>query len=238
MSDIALITGAAKRTGRALVTGLAQRGWDVIIHCHQSLAEAQLLQCEVEAIGRKAFIYSADLTSLNDIEQMTKGICKQFDHIKLLVNNVGNYPIQPLMATTPHQFQQLLQSNVQAPLILVQQLAHILTDALIINMGCAGVEYPLVNANAPAYQISKSALLSITRTLALELAQNNTRVVMISPGHLSNSIDLPDDSDMHFPLKRPGSIRDILATIDYLLGAGNYVTGTNIDIGGGYKLKL
>ena len=111
-----------------------------------------------------------------------------------------------MINTPPEQFQQLLQTNLQAPLALVQQLLPLLDGGLVINMGGAAVEYTLVNQSAPAYQISKSALLGITRSLALELASRHIRVNMISPGHLENSVDLPEDIQSNFPLNRTGTV--------------------------------
>lgn len=236
-SNYALITGAALRTGREIALGLAHRGMNIVIHYNQSKEQADQLQKEIEQLGVEAIRIHADLSIESDIYQLGEQLSQQISGLQLLINNVGNYPRQRLLDSSYSEFQRLLQTNVQAPLAIIQTLDHLLVErSLIINMGCAGVEHNLANLQAPAYQLSKAALLNMTKVLALELASKKIRVNMISPGHLTNSIDLPNDIDELIPLGRAGTVDDILATIDYLLVDDNAVTGTNIDIGGGFRL--
>ncbi len=105
----------------------------------------------------------------------------------------------------------------------------------MINIGYAGVERLQANPAAAPYEISKVGLLILTRSLAAAYGPRGVRCNMISPGQLSNSVDLPDDLAAEIPLGRAGTLDDVAQAMEYLLGA-DYVTGTNINVAGGYRL--
>ncbi|MCG2634668.1 MAG: SDR family oxidoreductase [Gammaproteobacteria bacterium] len=237
----ALVTGAAQRTGRGLALALAEAGADICIHYHRSGAEAESLQARIEAIGRRAWLLPADLAQPGSAEALIEQVKTEVGEINILINNVGNYPLMSPLEHSPELLRQTLETNLLAPFALIRSAVPLLQAAEtadVINIGYAGVEYALGHLRAMAYQISKTALLQLTRSLALELGPMGIRINMVSPGHLENSVDLPTVIDTHVPLGRAGRIEDITGAVLYLLQPGSYIHGANLEVSGGYRMSL
>ncbi len=238
----ALVTGAARRTGRAIALGLARAGADLVVHYHSSEQQAQEVCAACRQFGVQAEPLQADLgdpaiaaTQVGETVRATGG------SLDILVNNVGNYPVGTPLELDYAAFSNLLNTNLLAPYMLVRELAPLLRaagGADVINIGYAGADTVAANRHAMAYQISKTGLLIMTRTLAQELGTDGVRVNMVSPGQLENSVDLPERVGDHVPLGYAGAESDIVSAILYLLQEGRYISGANLDVGGGYRLGL
>lgn len=239
---VALVTGAARRTGRGLALALARAGADVVVHYGRSRQEAESAVAEIIALGRRGFAISADLAVPGQAEALIETALARAGRLDLLVNNVGNYPLGDPLGLPPDQFRATLETNLTAPYALIRAALPALTASgagHVINLGYAGVEHPVANTRAMAYQISKAGLLVLTRSLAQALGPRGVRVNMVSPGHIDNSVDLPADIASHVPLGRPARIDDIAGALLFLLSpAGAYITGANIEVAGGYRLSL
>ncbi len=238
----ALITGAARRTGACIAIELAGAGADVVIHYQHSQQQAEQTAVSCRELGVDAVTVSADLSQPQAAaEQIDEQIGRTGLPVNILVNNVGNYPVGGPLQLPTAEFADLLGTNLLAPYALIRQLAPMLgggAEADIINIGYSGVEHTVANRHAMAYQISKAGLLIMTRTLAQELGPQGVRVNMVSPGQLENSVDLPTDINQQIPLGYAGAEEEIASAIIYLLGEGRYISGANIDVGGGYRLGL
>lgn len=237
----ALVTGAAKRTGRAIARKLAEAGADLVLHYHRSAEQAAQLARELGASGRRVIALGADLSSAQNAERLIEQIDQQLGALDILVNNVGNYPEVAPLAQTADEFAATLATNLIAPYALIRAALPMLRRAPaadVINLGYVGSGHVLANRHAMGYQISKTGLLVLTRTLAQELGPVGVRVNMVSPGHLDNSVDLPARIAAHVPLGRAGSPDEVADCILYLLTRGAYITGANIELAGGYKLGL
>ena len=238
----ALVTGGAIRTGRAIALQLAAAGADLLIHYHQSAQQGQQTAEDCRCLGIKVETVSADLGQPEQAGEVIRAAAESHGlKIDILVNNVGNYPNSGPLGLAPSQFGDLLSTNLIAPYALIQALLPQLSKAAeadIINLGYSGAEHPVANQHAMAYQISKTGLLILTRTLAQQLGPDNIRVNMVSPGQLDNSVDLPESLADHIPLGYAGSESDIAETIEFLLTQGRYINGANIDVGGGYRMGL
>jgi NAD(P)-dependent dehydrogenase (short-subunit alcohol dehydrogenase family) len=105
----------------------------------------------------------------------------------------------------------------------------------IINIGVAGNQLNQAEGFATDYYVSKSALLQLTRSLAAEYAADGVHLNMVSPGQLANSIGEVGGAPGQVPMGRDGSFEDVFQAVEYLLKA-DYVTGANIEVGGGYRL--
>jgi len=239
---VALVTGAARRTGRGLALALARAGADVVVHYGRSRQEAESAVAEITALGRRGFAVSADLAVPGQAEALIETALACAGRLDVLVNNVGNYPLGDPLGLAPDAFRATLETNLTAPYALIRAaLPALLASGTgqVINLGYAGVEHPVANTRAMAYQISKAGLLVLTRSLAQALGPRGVRVNMISPGHIDNSVDLPADIASHVPLGRPARIDDIAGALLFLLSpAGAYITGANIEVAGGYRLGL
>lgn len=239
---VALVTGAARRTGRGLALALARAGADVVVHYGQSRLDAESAVAEIAALGRRGFAISADLAMPGQAEALIEASLTQAGRLDVLVNNVGNYPLGDPLGLSPDAFRATLETNLTAPYALIRAALPALVASgagQVINLGYAGVEHMIANTRAMAYQISKAGLLVLTRSLAQALGPQGVRVNMVSPGHIDNSVDLPADIESHVPLARPARIDDIAGALLFLLSpAGAYITGANIEVAGGYRLSL
>lgn len=239
---VALVTGAARRTGRGLALALARAGADVVVHYGRSRDDAESAVAEIAALGRRGFAIPADLGRPGDAERLIQTALEHAGRLDVLVNNVGNYPLGEPLGLSADDFRDTLETNLTAPYALIRAAQPALVASGIghvVNLGYAGVEHLVANSRAMAYQISKAGLLVLTRSLAQALGPQGVRVNMISPGHIDNSVDLPVDIQSHVPLGRPARIDDIAGALLFLLSpAGGYITGANIEVAGGYRLAL
>jgi NAD(P)-dependent dehydrogenase (short-subunit alcohol dehydrogenase family) len=237
-TPVAVVTGGARRLGRHLCLTLAARGSDVVILYRSSEEEARALVQEIAATGRRARARAVDVSVESEVAAAFSEIARAEGRVDLLLNNVGNYNPQDVTRLTPAVWDATLASNLSgAYYCCFHALALMPAGGNIINIGMAGLEGIRANTRGADYYVSKTGLLSLTRSLAVGYASRSIRVNMVSPGQLDNSVDLPspDEIGLTVPLGRTGELRDVAQAVEYLLEA-TYVTGANIDVAGGYRL--
>ncbi|MDY6830132.1 MAG: SDR family oxidoreductase [Pseudomonadota bacterium] len=238
---VALVTGGAQRTGRDIALALAEAGADLVVHYRQSAAAADSLRRAVRDLGRRCWCFAADFSDPAAVTALAARVTEEVGVLDVLVNNVGVYPVARTLAQTPEDFAATFQTNLFAPYALIRGCMPLLINSeagQVINIGYAGTELLTANTHAATYQLTKTALLLLTKNIALEYGPAGVRANMLSPGQLDNSVDLPDRAEQAIPLGRPGTPADIAAAILFLLTTGSYITGVNLDVAGGYKLAL
>ena len=235
----ALVTGSSVRTGRALVLALAARGWRVVVHGKDSSAqEAEETAAECRRIGGEAVVALQDISCPEGCEALAASVPE--GPLNLLVHNVGIYPKGSAMDTDAATLSRTLRTNLEAP----WQLSRLLVPRMepgssIVALGYVGLQSLAGTRNATAYSVSKTGLLVLVKSLALELGGRGIRVNMVSPGQLENSVDLPADIARRVPLGRAGRIEDVVNAILWLASEeAAYVTGQDLDVAGGLMLAL
>lgn len=237
-APVAVVTGGARRLGRHLCLMLATRGYDIVILYRSSGEEARALVQEIAATGRRARAMAVDVGDEPQVAAAFAEIARDGARVDLLLNNVGNYNPQEVTKLTPAVWDATLTANLSgAYYCCFHALALMPAGGNIINIGMAGLEGIRANVRGADYYVSKTGLLSLTRSLAVGYATRQIRVNMVSPGQLDNSIDLPppDEIGLTVPLGRAGALPDVAQAVAYLLDA-TYVTGANLDVAGGYRL--
>lgn len=236
LSRIALVTGGARRLGRHLVMSLSRAGFGVVIGYRTSEKQAHDLATAIGNVGRYARTVRADVSDKVDVAAMFASVERDEGRLDLLINNVGNYEPEHLRHVTPEDWDECIQANLSGAFYCCYHARPLLerTRGQIINIGYAGVDALVANPWATPYQVSKTGLLVLTKSLA-EAYAPAVRANMISPGQLENSKDLPEDLSRSIPLGRAGAMDDVAQALNYLIDA-NYVTGVNIDVAGGYRL--
>lgn len=235
-SQVALVTGGAKRLGRRLVEDLAARGYTVIVNYLSSESAADEVVAGIRARGGRARRHRCDVGSSADVAAMFESIAATEGRLDVLINNVGNYAPTPVLQLGVDQWDATLRSNLSGPFYCCRAALPLMTSGgCIVNIGYAGVEALVANPEATDYQVSKTGLLVLTKSLAAAAAPRGVRVNMASPGQLANSVDLPDDVVATIPAGRAGTLDDMSAAITFLIDS-DYVTGQNIDVAGGYRL--
>jgi NAD(P)-dependent dehydrogenase (short-subunit alcohol dehydrogenase family) len=235
---VAVVTGGARRLGRHLCEVLAGRGYRVVIVYRSSEADAADLVRDLLAQGAQARAVRADISLRADVQRVFEEVAATEGQVDLLLNNVGNYNPQDVTKLDPEVWDATLAANLSGAYYCCYHALRVMPNGgQIISIGMAGLEGIRANRRGADYYVSKTGLLSITRSLAAGYADRHIRVNMVSPGQLDNSIDLPppDQIGLEVPLGRAGTMRDISQAVEYLLDAP-YVTGVNIDVSGGYRL--
>ncbi len=235
----ALVTGAGRRIGRAIAIDLARAGWAVAIHCHKSQAEAAEAAREIEAAGGKATVLAADLAHEAQVAALVPRAVEALGPLGCLVNNASVFEMDTVATADRESWDRHLEPNLRAPLALVQAFAQALPSdqgGVIVNM----LDQRVWNLTPYflSYTVSKSALWTLTRTLALALAPR-IRVNGIGPGP---ALPSPRQSAAQFarqcalmPLGRGPSIEEICATVRFILATGS-MTGQMIALDGGQHL--
>jgi pteridine reductase len=235
---VVLITGAARRIGAALARGFHAAGANVVIHCHRSLHEAELLCDELNAQrASSARTAPADLLDLPALPTVIERALATFGRLDVLINNASSFFPTPLAQITAAQWDDLVGTNLRAPLFLSQAAAPHLRSAhgLILNMVDIHAQRPL--PRHPVYSTAKAGLVMLTRALARELGPE-VRVNAIAPGPVlwpdtGMEQSLKKEIISKTLLKRSGSPEDIVRAALFLALEAPYVTGQILAIDGG-----
>ena len=239
MRGTALITGAARRIGRALAVTAAEAGYDIAIHHRGGADEAGQLAAEIRAMGRAAEPLAAELTQETETSALVARAARALGPVTLLINNASVFRDDRIQTVTRESWDAHIETNLRAPLVLSQAFAAELpkgADGLIVNMLDQRVWKP--NPQFFSYSLSRAALWSATRVLAQALAPR-IRVNAIGPGPTLPSIhQTPADFDAeahNVPLQRRSAPEDVAAALRYLIDA-RQVTGQMIAVDGGQHL--
>ena len=237
---VALITGGAKRVGRAIVNRLSDAGFDIAFTYLTSSTDADNLLAEVKSKGRKTIAIKADLTDPPQaISQITAAWKQTFTRLDLLVNSASIFEPGTLSQTDSAQIRRAYAIHVESPLLLCKAFADLLrqSNGRIINMVDLQAEKPV--PSYIAYCASKAALLNLTLSLARELAPQVT-VNGIAPGVVEWPRDFPQtEKDKYLrrvPLGRAGTPQDVAELVYFLATAGSYITGQIIHLDGGRSI--
>jgi pteridine reductase len=239
----ALITGGARRVGAAIARRLHAAGAAVLIHYRDSEADATSLVAELNAARAKsAAKVKAELLAPIAPRALVGAALESFGRLDLLVNNASSFFPVALGDIEPSHWEELIGSNLRAPLFISQQAAPELrkTSGAIVNIVDIHADRPL--KGYPVYSIAKAGLAALTRSLALELAPA-VRVNAVAPG----AIAWPEDGQFDpaerarivatTPLARMGSPEDIAQAVHFLACAA-YVTGEIIAVDGGRSIFI
>ncbi|MEY4706711.1 MAG: 3-oxoacyl-[acyl-carrier-protein] reductase FabG [Pseudomonadota bacterium] len=234
-----LVTGAAKRLGRAIALDLAQAGWNVAIHYNGSEADAQSAADAARKMGVKAEILQADLSKESETATLVSRAAQAIGPLTALINSASLFENDDWQSATRKSWDDHIEVNLRAPLLLSQLFAKQLPAAQsgnIINLIDQRVLKP--TPQFLSYSVSKAGLYWLTTTLAQGMGPN-IRVNAVGPGP---TLKNPRQSDADFDgqrdatiLKRGAELADICAAVRYLLDAPA-VTGQMIAVDGGQHL--
>ncbi len=237
-AEVALVTGGAKRIGRAICLTLAQAGYGVAIHCNQSRTEAEALAGEIVSNGGKAAVVSADLADFSAPTLIVDSEAA-LGAVTLLVNNASLFGEDTFATLDAGSLDQHLDINLKAPILLAQAFARALPadrEGAIVNLLDQRVVHP--GPDYFSYTVAKTALRDATLTMALALAPR-IRVNGVGPGPVLPNIHDGEKGIAleveRLPLGRRVTPEEIAAAVLYLASARS-VTGEMIAVDGGQHL--
>lgn len=242
MPGSALVTGAAKRIGRAIALDLAAHGWDVAVHYRGSAGEAEQVVAEIVARSRRAVALRADLADEAQVAGLVGRANERLGPVTLLVNSAAIFERDRPETADATSWQRHLAINLRAPLVLTQGLlAQLPPDAPdaganVVNL----IDQRVLNLtpNYTSYTVSKAGLWALTQHLALALAPR-VRVNAIGPGIVlpppGASEEVLDAMRRAMPLQRGASLDEVCAAMRFIL-ATPAMTGQMIILDGGQHL--
>ena len=235
----ALVTGAARRIGRAIALGLAEDGWHVVVHYNRSREAAAQTVAAIQVQGGKATAIAADLSDPAGAARLIATSAEATGGLSCLVNNASMFSADDIATINASDFDAMMAVNLRAPVLLSRALAEALpdgVDAVIVNL----LDQKLVNPNPDflSYTLSKYGLGGLTTTLAMALGPR-IRVCGVAPGLVLPSADQTRSqfSTVHgrTPLGRGATSADVAGAVRYLVTAGA-VTGEVVLVDGGQHL--
>jgi pteridine reductase len=235
---VVLITGAARRVGAQIARTLQSAGANVMIHHHTSSDEARALESELNTQrGGSAALVRADLLDTAKLGDIIATTVKTFGQLDVLINNASTFYPTPVGEITEAHWNDLLGTNLKAPLFLAQAAAPALrlTHGLVLNIADIHGMRPL--RRYTTYSVAKAGLIMLTKSLARELGPQ-VRVNAIAPGPVMWPQDRADRALQRkiidrTQLKRPGSPQDVARTALFLCAEAPYVTGQILAVDGG-----
>jgi len=241
---VVLITGGAKRVGAAICRRMHAAGANLMLHYRTSAGEARLLQSELNGTRADSVaLIQADLLDLKTMPSLVEQTVQRFGRLDALVNNASSFYASPIGDITLAVWDDLIGTNLRAPLFLAQAAAPALrrSQGAIVNIADIHADRPL--KNYVVYSVAKSGLVAITRSLARELAPE-VRVNAVAPG----PILWPDDATFdevsrqriisHTLLKREGTPDDVAKAVHFLVAEATYMTGETINVDGGRHIAI
>jgi pteridine reductase len=235
---VVLITGAARRVGAAIARKLHAAGAQVVIHYHRSAADAQALAAELNATRpASATPLGGNLLDQKVLESLVEATLARHGHLDILVNNASTFYATPIGTITPAQWDDLMGTNLRAPLFLSQAAAPHLKErsGLILNIADIHGMRPL--RHHVVYSPAKAGLIMLTQSLARELAPE-VRVNAIAPGPVEFpeaglSEEMKQSIIDKTLLKRRGSPDDVARAALFFACEAPYITGQILAVDGG-----
>lgn len=246
-NKIVLVTGGSQGIGKAVCLKLAQLGANIAINYidfGNNKAIAKETQKEIEALGVKAMIVSADVSSFEDTEAMFAEVMKEFGRIDILVNNAGITKDNLMMRMKEADFDAVINVNLKGTWNCMKHVTRIMMKqkyGKIISM--ASVVGVMGNAGQVNYSASKAGVIGMTMSLARELASRGINVNAVAPGFIQTDMtavlsdEVKADLAKNIPLGTLGTVEDVANTVAFLASdESKYITGQVIHVDGGMAM--
>ena len=235
----ALVTGAARRIGRAIALDLARNGWAVAVHYRRSRAAAEAVVAEIGKLGMRATALDCDLSRETEVENLVPRAVQALGALTCLVNNASNFEMDKADTATRESWDRHIETNLRAPLVLSQAFARQLPEGATGNIvNLLDQRVWKLTPYFLSYTVAKSGLWTLTRTLALALAPR-IRVNGIGPGPTLPSerqtAEQFRQQQLAVPLKHGPTPEEIAATLRFILATPS-MTGQMIALDGGEHL--
>ena len=239
-NQVALVTGAGKRIGRAIAVALGNAGASVVVHYHRSKREAEATAREIRALGVESVALRADVSRPAQVQAMFRAVGKRFGRLDLLVNNAGVFFPRRWDKLSERDWDRILGANLTGPFYCAQAAARVMLRGQgghIINISSLGglQAWP----GYMHYCASKAALIMLTRCLAKALAPR-IRVNSVAPGTIVFPGEERDPQIEKMiratPLQTAGRAEDIATAVLYLATSGGFVTGQILAVDGGKSI--
>ena len=240
----AVITGASRGIGKCIATKFAKEGANIVINYRNNEEEELKVKKELEGLGSQVLVVKADVSELEQAENLIKEAKKEFGRVDILVNNAGITKDNLIIRMKEEDFDSVIKTNLKGAFNCLKAVTPIMLKqkyGKIVNM--ASVVGVVGNPGQVNYCASKAGLIGMTKSLAKEIGSRNITVNAIAPGFIDTDMTkiLSDDQKKkilsQIPLNKFGNVEDI-ANVALFLGSenSNYITGQVIHVDGGMAM--
>ncbi|MCP2604528.1 SDR family oxidoreductase [Candidatus Aminicenantes bacterium AH-873-B07] len=231
---VALVTGSNQGLGKEISLALAEEGAKIAIHYFEDKERAEELR---KKIGKKAEIYQANLINQREVIELVRGVEKNMGGIDILINNFGPFIYKQWKKITFREWDYIIKANLHSAFLCSKAVIPGMRKkkwGRIINIGYNRAEQLIAFPDITPYAIAKTGLLILTRTIAQTEAPYHITVNMVSPGLMEKGIK---PKSFKIPIGRLCTFKDIIDAVIFLVSEkANYITGTHIIVGGGWKI--
>jgi enoyl-[acyl-carrier protein] reductase III len=245
-NKVALVTGSSRGLGKAIAIELAKNGYDVVVNYARSKTAALETVKEIEALGQKALLIRANVGDMEKLKAMFETIREEFGRLDVFVSNAASGVLRPVMELEESHWDWTMNINAKAMLFGAQEAAKLMDrGGKIVGVSSLGSIRYLENYTTVG--VSKAAIESITRYLAVELAVKGIAVNTVSGGaldtdalkHFPNREELLDDARKNTPAGRMVEIDDMVKTAMFLISDGSdMIRGQTIIVDGGRSIVM
>lgn len=241
----AIITAGTKGLGRKVTEEFLHAGYSVTVTYHQDKEKAQALLTQFPSWSDRIQCIQADVTSMEDLNKVTNQALEEYGRIDVLINNAGPYIFdrKKLIDYSVDEWNKMIHGNLDAVFYLLKSVIPVMRKqgfGRIINYGYQGANSAPGWIYRSAFAAAKTGLVSLTKTVAYEEAENGITSNMICPGKITGEMkeatiaDSRNVKDTNTPVGRSGTGEDIARTILFLAGDNaDMVTGTVVEVTGG-----
>jgi len=236
----ALVTGASRGIGRAIVLELAREGAKVALNYQSNDAAAKEVADAITKSGGTCLLMKANLANPKEARGMVKRVADQFGHLDILVNNAGITRDKQLGKMTDEEWLEVIQTNLNAVFFCTSAAIPIMSAqsyGRIVNVSSLNGQ---VGAFGQAnYSASKGGIIAFTRTAAVELARSGITVNTVAPGYTETDMfakvpgDIQAQIKAKIPLRRFAQPEEIAKAVTFLVADGDYITGQTLGVNGG-----
>jgi NAD(P)-dependent dehydrogenase (short-subunit alcohol dehydrogenase family) len=236
---VALVTGGARRVGRAIALRLADAGCHVAVHYHTSAGEAEQTAVDCRSRGVRAIVIATDLADAAATVALPATVVRQLGRLDVLINNASVFERASIEQFSLAAWERTFRVNLTAPMLLIDacRAELVRNHGAIVNLCDAATSRPA--AAYTAYHVTKAGLETLTKLLARALAPA-VRVVGVAPGVAewppNFDAGLRERLTARIPLGRPGTPEEVAALVHFLLADGDYITGEIVRIDGGWHV--
>ncbi len=240
---VALVTGASRGIGRAIACELAHNGAAVALNYRTGEAEACQLAREINGVGGRAIPVQADVSKSEEARAMVSRVLEEFGRLDILVNNAGITRDRTLRKMTDEDWHDVLETNLSSAFFSISAALPAMADqkyGRIVNV--SSVVGQAGNFGQANYAAAKAGLIAFTKTAAQELARYNIPVNAIAPGFTATDMvsripeNLQEQIKARIPLSRFGRPEEVARAVLFLVLDGDYITGQQINVNGGFYM--
>ncbi|MEW6456944.1 MAG: SDR family oxidoreductase [Acidobacteriota bacterium] len=233
----AFVTGSSRGIGKEIALSLAENGANVGIHFYQDFESAKETSKRIKELGRNSSVFMADLLKAEEIDLLAENVKKKFGNVDILVNNFGPLVFREWEEIDYNEWENLFRANLLSAVFLTKKFLPDMRKnkwGRIINIGYSRVENLVGFQKILPYSIAKVGLLLFTRSVAQSEARYGITSNMVSPGIVESDSTF---NQVRIPAGRKARFKDISEAVIFLCSdSSSYITGTNLIVGGGWKV--